>query len=35
MGYKILLFDIDDILPDFGANETGSLNKLFQQHGYK
>ena len=34
MSYKILLFDVDDTLLDFGANETDSLNKLFQQHGY-
>lgn len=34
MSYKILLFDLDDTLLDFGANETESLNKLFQQHGY-
>jgi 2-haloacid dehalogenase len=34
MSYKILLFDLDDTLLDFGANETDSLNKLFQQLGY-
>lgn len=34
MSYKILLFDLDDTLLDFGANEIDSLNKLFQQHGY-
>ena len=34
MSYKTLLFDIDDTLLDFGANETDSLKKLFQQHGY-
>ncbi len=34
MGYSILLFDLDDTLLDFGANEADSLNKLFQQHGY-
>jgi 2-haloacid dehalogenase len=34
MRYKILLFDVDDTLLDFGANEADSLNKLFQQHGY-
>lgn len=34
MSYKILLFDLDDTLLDFGANENDSLNKLFQQHGY-
>jgi 2-haloacid dehalogenase len=28
MSYKILLFDLDDTLLDFGANETDSLNKL-------
>lgn len=33
MGYKILLFDLDDTLLDFGANEADSLSKLFQQHG--
>lgn len=34
MSYKILLFDLDDTLLDFGANEADSLNKLFQLHGY-
>lgn len=34
MSYKILLFDLDDTLLDFSANEAVSLNKLFQQHGY-
>ncbi|HBF37424.1 MAG TPA: noncanonical pyrimidine nucleotidase, YjjG family [Firmicutes bacterium] len=34
MSYKILLFDLDDTLLDFGANEIDSLNKLFHQHGY-
>ena len=34
MGYKILLFDLDDTLLDFKANETDSLKKVFQQHGY-
>ena len=34
MSYKILLFDLDDTLLDFSANETDSLNKLFQQYGY-
>lgn len=34
MKYRILLFDLDDTLLDFGANEIDSLNKLFQQHGY-
>lgn len=34
MSYKILLFDLDDTLLDFGANEADSLNKLFQQNGY-
>ncbi len=34
MSYKILLFDLDDTLLDFGANEIDSLNKLFKQHGY-
>ena len=34
MSYKILLFDLDDTLLDFGANEADSLEKLFQHHGY-
>ncbi len=34
MSYKILLFDLDDTLLDFSANEINSLNKLFHQHGY-
>lgn len=34
MSYKILLFDLDDTLLDFGANEIDSLNKLFHQYGY-
>ena len=34
MSYKLLLFDLDDTLLDFGANEADSLNKLFRQHGY-
>ncbi|TVY11333.1 YjjG family noncanonical pyrimidine nucleotidase [Paenibacillus cremeus] len=34
MSYKILLFDLDDTLLDFGANERESLAQLFQQHGY-
>jgi len=34
MKYKILLFDLDDTLLDFAANEADSLSKLFQQHGY-
>lgn len=34
MSYKILLFDLDDTLLDFGANETDSLKKLFQHQGY-
>lgn len=34
MSYKILLFDLDDTLLDFGANEADSLNKLFQKNGY-
>jgi 2-haloacid dehalogenase len=29
MRYQILLFDIDDTLLDFEANESDSLNKLF------
>lgn len=32
MSYKILLFDLDDTLLDFEANETDSLNKLFQKN---
>jgi 2-haloacid dehalogenase len=34
MRYKILLFDLDDTLLDFGANEVDSLTKLFRQYGY-
>lgn len=34
MSYKILLFDLDDTLLDFAANEADSLHKLFQQNGY-
>ena len=34
MSYKILLFDLDDTLLDFAANETDALSKLFQMHGY-
>ncbi len=34
MRYKILLFDLDDTLLDFSANEIDSLNKLFKKHGY-
>lgn len=34
MSYKILLFDLDDTLLDFGANEADSLKKLFEHHGY-
>ena len=34
MRYKTLLFDLDDTLLDFGANEIDSLRKLFEQHGY-
>jgi 2-haloacid dehalogenase len=34
MSYKILLFDLDDTLLDFGANEIDSLYKLFQNQGY-
>ncbi len=33
MGYKILLFDLDDTLLDFGANEADSLKRLFGEHG--
>ncbi len=34
MSYKTLLFDLDDTLLDFEANEADSLSKLFQQYGY-
>ena len=34
MSYRILLFDLDDTLLDFSANEADSLNKLFLMHGY-
>lgn len=34
MGYKLLLFDLDDTLLDFGANETESLTSLFGQYGH-
>jgi 2-haloacid dehalogenase len=34
MSYNILLFDLDDTLLDFGANEIDSLTKLFEHHGY-
>jgi 2-haloacid dehalogenase len=34
MSYNILLFDVDDTLLDFEANEIDSLHNLFQQHGY-
>ncbi len=33
MKYKILLFDLDDTLLDFSANEADSLDKLFTVHG--
>jgi 2-haloacid dehalogenase len=33
MDYKILLFDLDDTLMDFSANEMASLTKLFNIHG--
>ena len=32
--YKILLFDLDDTLLDFAANEADSLSKLFGRNGY-
>ncbi len=32
MKYKILLFDLDNTLLDFNANEKVSLNKLFSAH---
>jgi len=34
MSYTTLLFDLDDTLLDFKANEADSLNKLFSQNGY-
>lgn len=34
MNYKILLFDLDDTLLDFKANEIDSLGKLFGMHGH-
>lgn len=34
MDYKILLFDLDDTLLDFAANEMDSLTRLFETHGY-
>lgn len=33
MPYKILLFDLDNTLLDFDANESDSLDKLFRLHG--
>ncbi|BCJ94039.1 noncanonical pyrimidine nucleotidase, YjjG family protein [Anaerocolumna cellulosilytica] len=33
MKYKILLFDLDDTLLDFAANEADSLDKLFHSNG--
>lgn len=33
MSYKILLFDLDDTLLDFAANEAESLRRLFQRRG--
>ncbi len=33
MRYKLLLFDLDDTLLDFGANEAESLGALFALHG--
>jgi 2-haloacid dehalogenase len=32
--YSILLFDLDDTLLDFQANEADALNKVFQLNGY-
>lgn len=32
--YKILLFDVDDTLLDFGANEKAALPKVFAFFGY-
>ena len=34
MRYKFLLFDLDDTLLDFKANEADSLKNLFEGHGY-
>jgi 2-haloacid dehalogenase len=34
MRYKFLLFDLDDTLLDFKANEADSLKKLFEGYGY-
>ncbi len=34
MRYTTLLFDLDNTLMDFSANEADSLNKLFSNHGY-
>lgn len=34
MRYRILLFDLDDTLLDFRANERASLAGLFERHGY-
>lgn len=33
MKYKYLLFDLDDTILDFGANEMESLTRLFESHG--
>jgi 2-haloacid dehalogenase len=33
MKYRILLFDLDDTLLDFAANEAVSLKTLFERHG--
>jgi 2-haloacid dehalogenase len=35
MNYTILLFDLDDTLLDFEANEACALDKLFSSHGYQ
>lgn len=35
MRYKILLFDLDDTLLDFKANESESLKQLFINYGYE
>ena len=32
--YDILLFDLDDTLLDFRANEASALPALFERHGY-
>ena len=34
MNYSILLFDLDDTLLDFRANEAAALPALFEKHGH-